>query len=97
MVAAPDTAVLFLQGFIRPYVNQQLSLFAEERSDVITASADPEGRLWASMLFGTPGFMRVTEDAAGLLVGADSMLAISPEDPLHDNALADGAPIGLIL
>lgn len=82
---------------MRPLVNQQLSLFAEQRSDVIAASADSEGRLWASMLFGAPGFMRVTPDAAAILVGANNIPTVSPGDPLHDNALADGAALGFLL
>jgi hypothetical protein len=85
------------QPFVRRLVNQQLSLFAEERSDVIAASADSEGRLWASMLFGSPGFMRVTPDSTALLVGADKVPAVSQEDPLLKNAQVEGAPLGFLM
>jgi predicted pyridoxine 5'-phosphate oxidase superfamily flavin-nucleotide-binding protein len=54
------------------------------------AARDRAGRLWASPLFGPPGFLHA-ESSDTLRIGT----ALPDADPLH--ALADGQPAGLIV
>lgn len=78
------------QSIIRgalPFVRQQKSLYA--------ASIDPEGRVWASVLIGEPGFLQPSEDAAVLTVDL-ARVARQPSDPLWENIRHDDR-LGLLL
>ena len=58
---------------------------------LVAASVDADGRRWASLLAGPPGFARAI-DAQTVQIAARP----APGDPLGDN-LRPGAQIGLIV
>lgn len=62
--------------------------FLERQSMVVLGSLDPEGNVWASLLFGRPGFVRVPEPRR---VAFDLSAALMrPGDPLWANVAWDG-------
>jgi uncharacterized protein len=65
--------------------------FAGERSFALVGAADADGRVWASLLRGAPGFL--TTPAEDRLHAAVQLPA---DDPLA-GALADDADVGLLL
>lgn len=77
-------------GGIYPTILEGAAEFLEERSFVIVASRDSQGRTWASILTGKPGFLR-TMDATTLQIQAQP----GTDDPLADNLLP-GSPLGLL-
>lgn len=77
-------------GGIYPTILEGAAEFLEERSFVVVASRDSQGRTWASILTGMPGFLR-TIDATTLQIQAQP----DPDDPLSDNLLP-GSPLGLL-
>lgn len=70
-----------------PFVRQQTMLYV--------ASIDLHGHVWASMLFGTPGFMQPSEDAHTLAIDL-RQVAVQAADPLWDN-LGHDDRLGLLL
>lgn len=70
-----------------PFVRQQRTLYV--------ASTDDQGRVWASLLIGQPGFMEPGEDTASLAVDL-TRVARQPHDPLWENLQQD-ARLGLLL
>lgn len=67
-------------GSIHGVVPPAAKAFLEQRRFVVLASADPEGRPWASMLTGAPGFATVP-DPSEVRIDAIPL----PGDPLADN------------
>jgi uncharacterized protein len=65
--------------------------FLAEQQVVVAASVDGEGRVWASLLAGPPGFIRAVDDEH---LAIDSRLA--PADPLARN-LAARTELGLLV
>jgi predicted pyridoxine 5'-phosphate oxidase superfamily flavin-nucleotide-binding protein len=78
------------QAGLRDYLPEQHREFFEALPFVIVGSADGEGRLWASLVPGEPGFVRSPTPRSLLLE-----LAPLPGDPLHES-LHVGAPLGLL-
>jgi uncharacterized protein len=76
---------------IRPEIPPAAWGFLSEQPMAVAASVDDGGAVWASLLTGEPGFMRV-EDERTLRVDAEP----APADPLAGN-LRDGAPVGLLV
>src|SRR5262245_17295000 len=75
---------------IRDFMPDQHREFFEKLPFVIAGSIDSGGRPWASILVGTPGFMR-TPDARTLAIAARPGFG----DPLAQHRHL-GAPIGLL-
>ncbi len=75
---------------IRDYMPDQHRELFEKLPYLLVGSRDAEGRVWASMLFGPPGFVR-TPDARRMEVRARPL----PGDPLGAN-LALGAALGVL-
>jgi len=78
-----DTIVRGALGFVR----QQSALYA--------GSVDAQGHVWASILWGEPGFLQPSEDATTLVVNL-SKVARQPHDPLWENLRRD-ARLGFLL
>ena len=70
-----------------PFVRQQTMLYV--------GSVDQEGQVWASMLFGAPGFLQPSEDAHTLVIDL-AQVAVQPRDPLWQNIQHDDR-LGLLL
>ena len=77
-------------GSIRGEIPPAAQDFLEERGWIVLAAADAQGRPWASLLAGEPGFARVTGPRE---IRLDASPA--PGDPLEDS-LHDGALAGLL-
>jgi predicted pyridoxine 5'-phosphate oxidase superfamily flavin-nucleotide-binding protein len=58
--------------------------FIRQQSMLVAGSIDPSGRLWASLLFGKPGFLDPAPDAQTLRVHLDQSIR-QPDDPLWEN------------
>jgi predicted pyridoxine 5'-phosphate oxidase superfamily flavin-nucleotide-binding protein len=76
-----------IQSLISPVVQ---GFLAAQRM-AVAGSVDADGRVWASLLTGAPGFLRAL-DAQTVAIAA----APVPGDPLAAN-LHEGAPIGLVV
>ncbi|RYZ05138.1 MAG: flavin-nucleotide-binding protein [Myxococcales bacterium] len=75
---------------VRDFMPDQHREFFEDLPFLVVGSARPEGTLWASLLFGEPGFVSSPTER-GLLIRAAPL----PGDPLGEN-LRVGAPLGLL-
>ena len=75
---------------IRPWLPQQHRDFYTQLPFVIAAAEDTDGRVWATMLTGKPGFVQ-SPDPTGLVFQA----AVLPGDAL-EHALTAGADLGLL-
>ncbi|MBA0049726.1 pyridoxamine 5'-phosphate oxidase family protein [Streptomyces sp. AJS327] len=75
---------------VRSAVPPVAAAFLAEQPFVVAGAADAEGRLWATLLRGQPGFLRLPHPEV-LVVEARPL----PEDPLAP-VLAAPAPIGMI-
>lgn len=75
---------------IRPAIPPAAREFLLEQPMAVVASVDEDGRAWASLLTGEPGFLRA-EDQRTLRVEAEPV----PGDPLGEN-LRDEAPLGVL-
>ncbi|HXE89659.1 MAG TPA: pyridoxamine 5'-phosphate oxidase family protein [Terriglobales bacterium] len=64
--------------------------FLLERRFAVLGAADEEGRVWASLLAGPPGFLQTVDERTVRI-----NTALPTEDPLA-NALHDAAPVGLV-
>jgi predicted pyridoxine 5'-phosphate oxidase superfamily flavin-nucleotide-binding protein len=58
--------------------------FLRQQSMLAAGSVDDSGRVWASLLFGKPGFLAPAADARGLNIDLDRTIPL-PEDPLLRN------------
>lgn len=74
----------------RPYLPPQHREFYEQLPFLVVGSVDREGRPWASMLFGQPGFV-ATPTERRLSIRATPLQG----DPLADNARV-GDPLGVL-
>ena len=68
--------------------------FIEQQSMVVVGSLDSEGRVWASILFGEPGFLRAQDQQA--LVLDISQPRSAHDDPLWTN-IASNHNIGMVV
>ncbi|OMC35587.1 pyridoxamine 5-phosphate oxidase [Mycolicibacterium fortuitum] len=75
---------------IRTEVPAAAAAFLAEQPMIVIAAADGEGRVWASLIAGPPGFVHA-DDPGAIVIEA----LPAPGDPLRD-VLRRGAPIGLI-
>jgi hypothetical protein len=75
---------------IRDFMPEQHRELFEKLPFLIVGSLDAEGRPWASILVGRPGFI-AAPDSRRLRIAATPL----PCDPLRAN-LVDGAPVGLL-
>jgi uncharacterized protein len=76
---------------IHPTIPPLARQFALERPFAVVGAGDAEGRVWASLLRGAPGFLTVpAEDRLHIAARLDD------DDPLAE-ALAGGADVGLLL
>lgn len=75
---------------IRDYLTEQHRQFFAQLPFLITGAADENGRPWASIIVGEPGFLS-TPDEHRLHIAGDPLFG----DPLHQ-ALAENIDIGLL-
>ncbi|MFE5797076.1 pyridoxamine 5'-phosphate oxidase family protein [Streptomyces sp. NPDC056503] len=75
---------------IRPGIRPVAAAFLELQPMLVLAAAAPDGRVWASLLTGEPGFARATGPHTVSVAGGPG-----PGDPLA-GALADGTPVGTL-
>ncbi|WP_282696772.1 pyridoxamine 5'-phosphate oxidase family protein [Streptomyces sp. CC208A] len=75
---------------IRPGIRPVAAAFLEAQPMLVLGAAAPDGRVWASLLTGEPGFARATGPDTVSVAGGPG-----PGDPLA-GALADGTPVGTI-
>jgi uncharacterized protein len=80
----------FSSRAIRAEVPDVAREFLAQQPMVVVGSADDDGRMWASLLTGEPGFLRA-EGATTVIVAARP----APGDPLRER-LAAPAPVGMI-
>ncbi|HSV57749.1 MAG TPA: pyridoxamine 5'-phosphate oxidase family protein [Variovorax sp.] len=85
-----DKMLVVGQRGIRSFMPEQHQRFFEQLPFVLVGSVDPEGRPWASVLAGRPGFIQAP-DAHRLVLRARTIAG----DPLAPG-LAPGAPLGLL-
>jgi hypothetical protein len=76
---------------IRPEIPDAAREFLADQPLVVLASRDPEGRLWASLLTGAPGFARATGVRTVELAARPA-----PGDPLAAALARGGAPVGML-
>ena len=75
---------------IRPSIPAAAQEFLRGQPLLVVASLDADGRVWASLLAGPPGFARALDERTVLIAARPAA-----GDPLGDN-LRTGAPIGLL-
>jgi len=75
---------------LRPFMPDQHRDFFAGLPALFAGSVDADGRPWASVLFGAPGFVATPDDRT-LRIGALPVAG----DPLAEN-LAEGAPMGFL-
>lgn len=75
---------------VRDEIPDAAAVFLSEQPMIVIAAADDAGRIWAGLLTGAPGFVRVEDDTIGI-----DALPVA-EDPLH--AVLTGTPrrVGMI-
>ncbi len=78
------------RGAIRGFMPDQHRIFFEEQPFLIAAARDAEGRTWATLLEGGPGFVR-SPDAVSLEISARPVAGDALE-----GALTAGTDVGLI-
>jgi predicted pyridoxine 5'-phosphate oxidase superfamily flavin-nucleotide-binding protein len=69
--------------------------FVRQQKMAYVSSIDSDGRVWASVLFGEPGFMEPSDDATTLSVDLRKVAMLS-SDPLWENIRHDSR-LGLLL
>jgi predicted pyridoxine 5'-phosphate oxidase superfamily flavin-nucleotide-binding protein len=80
---------------IKPIIVAGAVPFIREQSMVLAGSVDSVGQVWASILYGHPGFLDPAPDAKKLLIHLDQALP-QPNDPLLVN-VAERREVGLLL
>ncbi len=80
----------YAPGFIRDHLPDQHREFYAQLPQLIVGSVDEQGRPWASMLVGRPGFIS-SPDSKTMSVSGQPLYG----DPLADN-LKDNAPLGFL-
>ncbi|MDA5557817.1 FAD-binding oxidoreductase [Shimia sp. MMG029] len=76
--------------FIRDFMPDQHRAFYQDQPFLVVASGDAEGRVWATIVEGSDGFIRSPDAHTLTLAGA-----MDPQDPLA-KALTAGADIGVV-
>jgi predicted pyridoxine 5'-phosphate oxidase superfamily flavin-nucleotide-binding protein len=79
-----------ISDVIRPEIPLYTCEFLEDQRMVVVGSTGVDGRVWASLLTGRPGFLRVIDERT-LRIDAGPV----PGDPLEDNS-KPGTDVGLI-
>jgi predicted pyridoxine 5'-phosphate oxidase superfamily flavin-nucleotide-binding protein len=85
-----DAAEQRARRALRPWMPEQHRAFFAQLSFMLAGAADADGRVWATMLTGAPGFA-ASPDPRTLRINA----LPAPPDPLHA-AFVDGASIGML-
>lgn len=80
-----------LSGMVRPTLTLAAKRFLESQSLAVVGTVDAVGQVWASLLTGTPGFLRAITDEL-IQINADPI----PDSPLN-KALKMGTPCGLLV
>ncbi|MFB6833500.1 pyridoxamine 5'-phosphate oxidase family protein [Streptomyces hydrogenans] len=75
---------------INPGIRPVAAAFLEAQPMLVLGAAAPDGRVWASLLTGEPGFARATGPHTVSVAGG-----LAPHDPLAE-ALATGTAVGTI-
>lgn len=75
---------------VRAEIPEVARKFLAQQPMVVLGAADGEGRMWAALLTGRPGFLRA-DDARTVTVGART----GPDDPLYDR-LTEPARVGML-
>lgn len=78
-------------GALGTALTEEVAAFLAQRFFLVAGAADPQGRIWASLLIGPPGFARPA-DASRLALAA----APQPGDPLERALEAGVTPVGLL-
>jgi predicted pyridoxine 5'-phosphate oxidase superfamily flavin-nucleotide-binding protein len=79
---------------IKPFIVAGAVPFVRQQPMVIAGSEDAAGNVWASILYGRPGFLDPSEDAKKLRIYLDLALP-QPNDPLLEN-LEERREVGLL-
>lgn len=80
-----------LSGGIRNFINPAAEKFLPTQQLAIASSVDAEGKVWASLLLGEPGFVRVLNEITA---------QVSPTFPSNDllySNLQNNSQIGLLV
>ena len=85
-----DKMLVVGQRAIRDFMPEQHQRFFEQLPFVLVGSVDPQGRPWASVLVGRPGFIQ-SPDSRRLVLRARAIAG----DPLAQG-LTPGGPLGLL-
>jgi len=85
-----DSVAAVGRQLIRPYLPEQHRQFYSALPFLVAAARDPRGRPWATLLTGSPGFLRAPDEHRLLI---DALPA--PGDALH-GALGAGSALGLL-
>jgi uncharacterized protein len=85
-------------GIIRAELPPVATEFLEEQSFAVAGFADRVGRVWASPLFGEPGFLRADSDSV-LSVSSLPFASEESPDPLITRLqeMTEGFPLGLLV
>jgi uncharacterized protein len=86
-----DVAAQVGDGNVRTALTEDLAWFLSQRFFVIVASVDPDGRVWASLLFGPVGFVEAPDPSHLELLAEPA-----PGDPLQRALDAGPAAVGLL-
>jgi uncharacterized protein len=79
-------------GIIGGILTPPMARFLAAQRLAVASSLDADGRVWASLLTGRPGFL-APDGPERLRIAAPPI----PGDPLGPNLAADGSPIGLVV
>lgn len=78
-------------GIIRPTIPPAAREFLDEQPMIVVGSVGGDGRVWASLPTGEPGFVQALDERT---VEIDA--APVPGDPLADNLRGEGTAVGMI-
>jgi predicted pyridoxine 5'-phosphate oxidase superfamily flavin-nucleotide-binding protein len=92
--AHEDDIAARVSKVIKPIIIAGAVSFIRQQSMVIAGSEDEAGNVWASILYGRPGFLDPSEDAKRLRIHLDLALP-QPNDPLLQN-LKERPEVGLL-
>jgi predicted pyridoxine 5'-phosphate oxidase superfamily flavin-nucleotide-binding protein len=92
--AHEDEIAARVSKVIKPIIVVGAVPFIREQPMVIAGSEDAVGNVWASILYGKPGFLDPSQDAKKLMIHLDLALP-QPNDPLLDN-LEQRREVGLL-
>ncbi len=77
-------------NILTPDISAPAQNFLRSQNMLVVSTIDAQGRVWASLLVGEPGFIRIVDETT-LEINATPR----PGDPLHEN-LSSGALIGMV-